>query len=193
MEKAAVVDLPQNSVLKSINVGLGWDKGEFDLDVSAFLLDAQGNGLGIVHHQNRDETGVSHSGDNRDGDGDGDDESINVDLENLAAAVKSVFFVINIYDPENKHKGKGFADVANCYCRVTNPDAGEMCRYQVSRAGDERALVIARIFREHGDVRWGFQAIGAPCISSSYYPNYLDDLKKMAIKTANAMAHELRE
>merc|ERR1712226_437621 len=48
MEKGGVLDLPQS--LGKITVGLGWDvdEGECDLDVSAVLMDHNGNDIEAV-------------------------------------------------------------------------------------------------------------------------------------------------
>ncbi|MBN0210358.1 TerD family protein, partial [Pseudomonas aeruginosa] len=79
--------------LTKILVGLGWDPRstdgtQFDLDASAFLLNASGKVRGdadfIFYNQLKSPDGsVEHTGDNRDGAGDGDDEAIKVDLSRV--------------------------------------------------------------------------------------------------------------
>merc|ERR1711920_946423 len=86
-----------------------------------------------------------------------------MDLQGLAAEVEQIFFVINIYT-----KGRTFAQVANPYCRIFSAQGDELCRYQLREAGNEQALIMARLFREPGDCRWGFQAIGQPCRGQTY-------------------------
>merc|ERR1712190_257376 len=73
MDKGTVVDLPQTSVIKSVDAGRGWDlgAGDIDLDVSAVLLDAQANFIESCFFGNQDVMGVKHSGDNLTGKGDG--------------------------------------------------------------------------------------------------------------------------
>merc|ERR1712187_838438 len=98
MEKGGVLDLPKE--LGKITVGLGWDvdDGEVDLDVSAVLLDGNGNDLEAVFfgRLESEEHGIIHTGDNLTGEGDGDDEQIVVNLGAIGEQVQQVFFVVNI-------------------------------------------------------------------------------------------------
>jgi tellurium resistance protein TerD len=86
--------------LSKIIVGLGWDPRatdgtEFDLDASAFLLNATGKVRAesdfVFYNQLKSVDGsVEHTGDNRTGAGDGDDEVIKVDLSRVPADVDKV-------------------------------------------------------------------------------------------------------
>ena len=76
--------------LNRVRFGLGWDLrktdgADFDLDASAFLLNADGQVLSnqhfIYYNNPIDPSGaVAHQGDNRTGEGEGDDEVIDIDL-----------------------------------------------------------------------------------------------------------------
>jgi len=101
---------------------------------------------------------VQHSGDNLTGAGSGDDETITVNLERIQGNIHQIFFVINIYTA-----GRSFAQVANPYCRLLTADGEEFCNYKLREAGREQGLMMARMFKEPGGVRWGFQAVGMPC------------------------------
>lgn len=160
MEKGSVVDLPKTEEIKQVKVGLGWDtaNGDVDLDVSAVMFDTSGRHLDSVFFGNLSAQGISHSGDNLTGEGSGDDEVISFDLQHVPTSVHQVFLVVNIYS-----SGQSFSQVANPYCRVINSSNEELCKYMLSDAGRQSGLVISRLFREPGDVRWGFQAIGVPC------------------------------
>lgn len=160
MEKGTVVDLPKTADMKQIVAGLGWDTddGDVDLDVSVILLDQGGGHVDTVFFGNLEYTGIQHSGDNLTGEGDGDDETITLELEKVPSNIQQAIFVINIYT-----NGKSFAEVANPYCRVISKDGEEFCRYQLSEAGSEQALVVARLFCDAGSRRWSFQAAGMPC------------------------------
>jgi len=165
MEKGGVLDLPKD--LNGVMVGLGWDtdEGQVDLDVSAILLNQQGEFLEAVFFGRLEsiEHGIRHAGDNLTGDGDGDDEQIDVDLDRIGAAVNQVVFCVNIYT-----KNRTFAQVANPYCRVVDKAGGsELCRYSLRDAGSENGLIIARMAREAGG-RWGFHALGLPSRGSMY-------------------------
>eukprot|EP00930_Biecheleria_cincta_P060367 TRINITY_DN46030_c0_g1_i1.p1 TRINITY_DN46030_c0_g1~~TRINITY_DN46030_c0_g1_i1.p1 ORF type:complete len:423 (-),score=83.23 TRINITY_DN46030_c0_g1_i1:28-1296(-) len=165
MEKGTVVDLPKTNEIKQVKVGLGWDtgNGNVDLDVSVVMFSADGRHLDTVFFGNLVAQGVSHSGDNLTGEGAGDDEVISFDLEHVPTSVHQAFMVVNIYT-----SGRTFSQVANPYCRVISLSGDEMCKYMLSDAGQQSGLIISRLFREPGDVRWGFQAIGVPCNGSTW-------------------------
>ena len=91
LQKGGNVNLSKEAPgMKKMTLGLGWDTratdgAEFDLDASAFMLNAAGKVRSdadfIFYNQPKSVEGaVQHSGDNRTGAGDGDDESIIVDL-----------------------------------------------------------------------------------------------------------------
>ena len=92
--------------LTKILVGLGWDPRstdgtQFDLDASAFLLNASGKVRGdadfIFYNQLKSPDGsVEHTGDNRDGAGDGDDEAIKVDLSRVPVDVDKIAFTVTM-------------------------------------------------------------------------------------------------
>merc|ERR1719262_568421 len=109
MEKGGVLDLPQG--LGQITVGLGWDvdEGEVDLDVSAVLMDKDGNDLEAVFfgRLESEEHGIQHTGDNLTGEGEGDDEQIVVNLDRIGPRCQQVYFVVNIYTPN-----RNFSQVA---------------------------------------------------------------------------------
>mmetsp|Transcript_6693 Transcript_6693/g.16363 ORF Transcript_6693/g.16363 Transcript_6693/m.16363 type:complete len:434 (-) Transcript_6693:59-1360(-) len=184
MEKGSVLDLP--STLGMITVGLGWDtsEGEVDLDVSAVLLDANGNDLEAVFfgRLESEEHGIQHSGDNLTGEGDGDDEQITVNLDSIGAKVQQVFFVVNIYSQRTT-----FRQVANPYCRIVdNSLSTELCRYQLRDAGSENGLMIAKIARESGG-RWGFHALGMPCRGRTYKDSLPKVREMSSVKTSSLM------
>jgi len=184
MEKGGVLDLPQG--LGQIIVGLGWDidDGECDLDVSAVLMDADGNDLEAVFfgRLESEEHGIQHTGDNLTGEGDGDDEQIIVDLDQVGPAVQQVFFVVNVYTPNTT-----FAQVAEPFCRIIdNSNGTELCRYALRDAGSENGLIIARIAREVGD-RWGFHALGLPCRGRTFKDSLPRIRAASKVKTAALM------
>eukprot|EP00929_Paragymnodinium_shiwhaense_P121336 TRINITY_DN9352_c0_g1_i1.p1 TRINITY_DN9352_c0_g1~~TRINITY_DN9352_c0_g1_i1.p1 ORF type:complete len:418 (-),score=79.72 TRINITY_DN9352_c0_g1_i1:50-1303(-) len=183
MDKGTVVDLPKSSVIKNVRAALGWDtaKGSVDLDVSAVLMDRHNRNVGAVFFGNLQARGVKHSGDNLTGAGSGDDEVITINLEEVASDVEQIVFVINIYT-----RGKSFSQVANPYCRIVTDSGDEFCRYQLAEAGREQGLIMARLFREPGAERWGFQAIGAPC-SGGTWKDSMSAVMKYAGASAKAL------
>lgn len=154
--------------LTKILVGLGWDPRatdgtEFDLDASAFLLNASGKVRGetdfIFYNQLKSPDGsVEHTGDNRTGAGDGDDEVIKVDLSRVPADVDRIAFTVTIHDAEARKQN--FGQVANSFIRVVNEVTGaEVVRYDLAEdASTETAMIFAELYRNNGE--WKFRAVG---------------------------------
>jgi tellurium resistance protein TerD len=149
-------------------VGLGWDAratagADFDLDASAFLLDASGKCRSeadfIFYNQPKSTCGsVQSTGDNRTGSGDGDDEQIKVDLAKVPADVQKIAFTVTIYDFEARRQN--FGQVSNAYIRLVDETTGkEVCRFDLSEQySTETAIVFAEIYRK--DNEWKFNAVG---------------------------------
>ncbi|MBR9828604.1 MAG: TerD family protein [Oceanospirillales bacterium] len=154
--------------LTKILVGLGWDPRatdgtEFDLDASAFLLNAAGKVRGeadfIFYNQLRSVEGaVEHAGDNRTGEGDGDDEVIKVDLSLVPADIDRIAFTVTIHDAEARKQN--FGQVSNSFIRVVNEISGaEIVRYDLAEdASTETAMIFAELYRHNGE--WKFRAVG---------------------------------
>ena len=93
LQKGQKIDLGKTSPgLTKAVIGLGWDiksydgGSDFDLDASAFLLDANGKctkETDFIFYNNLQSPcgSVLHTGDNRTGEGEGDDEQLVVDLK----------------------------------------------------------------------------------------------------------------
>ena len=132
--------------LTQVTVGVGWnprlDAGDdFDLDASAFLLNADGkvrsNDDCIYFNQRKSPCGaVVHMGDNCDGAGDGDDEKICVFLSKVPADVERIVFTVTIYGAKARRQNFELTEDA--------------CVNQ--------ALVFGELYRRHG--AWKFRAIG---------------------------------
>mmetsp|Transcript_59344 Transcript_59344/g.193566 ORF Transcript_59344/g.193566 Transcript_59344/m.193566 type:complete len:390 (-) Transcript_59344:568-1737(-) len=186
MEKGSVLDLPMD--LGRITVGLGWDTdcGECDLDVSAVLMGSDGKEVEAVFFGRPEsiEHGIQHTGDNLTGQGEGDDEQISVDLKRIGGKIQQVVFCVNIYT-----QGRTFAQVSNPFCRVVDNSSGaELCRYSLRDAGNDNALIIARIAREAGG-RWGFHALGLPSRGTMYKDSLLQIRQACQLKTATLGEH----
>lgn len=154
--------------LKKVRFGLGWDLRktdgtDFDLDASAFVLNASGKVLSdqhfVFYNNPKDPTGaVAHLGDNRTGEGEGDDEVVEIDLEALIGDIAKVAFVVTIHDAEARKQN--FGQVGNAYIRALNADGEqEIARYDLSEdASTETAMIFGELYR-HND-EWKFKAIG---------------------------------
>ncbi|MDR0549784.1 MAG: TerD family protein [Deltaproteobacteria bacterium] len=154
--------------LKSLLVGLGWDVretqgAEFDLDASAFLLNAAGRirtGKDFIFYNNLKslEGSVEHTGDNRTGGGDGDDEVIFVNLDKIPADVQKVVIVCTIHEAEARRQNFGM--VSNAFIRIVNRIGDvEIARYDLSEdMSYETAMIFGEIYRENNE--WKFKAVG---------------------------------
>ncbi|MCG8293318.1 MULTISPECIES: TerD family protein [Pseudomonas] len=154
--------------LTKILVGLGWDPRatdgtEFDLDASAFLLNASGKVRSeadfIFYNQLRSQDGsVEHTGDNRTGAGDGDDEVVKVDLSRVPADVDKIAFTVTIHDADARRQN--FGQVGNSFIRIVNEVTGvEIVRYDLAEdASTETAMIFAELYRNNGE--WKFRAVG---------------------------------
>ncbi|HFH4315015.1 TerD family protein [Pseudomonas aeruginosa] len=154
--------------LTKILVGLGWDPRstdgtQFDLDASAFLLNATGKVRGdadfIFYNQLKSPDGsVEHTGDNRDGAGDGDDEAIKVDLSRVPADVDKIAFTVTIHDADSRRQN--FGQVSNSFIRIVNEANGsEIVRYDLAEdASTETAMIFAELYRHNSE--WKFRAVG---------------------------------
>ena len=154
--------------LKKVLVGLGWDAratdgADFDLDASAFLLDANGKVRSeadfIFYNQLKSTCGsVQHTGDNRTGAGEGDDEALMVDLSRVPAEVQKVAFTVTIHEADARRQN--FGQVQNAYIRLVNAETNtEVARYDLAEdASTETAMIFGELYR-HND-EWKFKAIG---------------------------------
>ncbi len=171
LQKGQKVDLTKtNPGLKKILVGLGWDVNkydggsDFDLDASAFLLDASGKAASdadfiFYGNQTHSSGSVKSMGDNLTGAGDGDDEQIMVDLSAVPANIEKIDFTVTIYDAETRNQN--FGQVSNAFIRIVDEASGtELIRYDLSEDFSiETAVVCGELYRNGAE--WKFNAIGS--------------------------------
>jgi tellurium resistance protein TerD len=154
--------------LKSILVGLGWDARatdgqDFDLDASAFLLNASGkirSSADFIFYNNLSspDGSVAHTGDNLTGEGEGDDESIKIDLTAIPADVSKISIAVTIHEADQRRQN--FGQVSNAFIRIVNLDNdGEITRFDLSEdMSTETAMIFGELYRHSGD--WKFKAVG---------------------------------
>ena len=169
LQKGGNVNLSKEAPgMKKMTLGLGWDTratdgAEFDLDASAFMLNAAGKVRSdadfIFYNQPKSVEGaVQHSGDNRTGAGDGDDESIIVDLSLVPADVEKIAVCVTIHAAEERRQNFGMVSSAYIRCIDAGSNA-EVAKYDLSEdASVETAMIFGEIYRNNGD--WKFKAIG---------------------------------
>jgi tellurium resistance protein TerD len=154
--------------LSKIKVGLGWDVrvtdgAAFDLDASAFLLNAsdkiRSSDDFIFYNQLQSKCGsVEHTGDNRTGEGEGDDEVINVILDSVPADVQKIAFVVTIHEAD-KNK-QNFGQVDSAFIRIVDADKDEeLARFDLTEdASTNTAMIFGEVYRRAGE--WKFRAVG---------------------------------
>jgi tellurium resistance protein TerD len=150
--------------LMAVTIGLGWDARTttgvgFDLDASAFAIDAHGKVLSddyFVFFGNlaSPDGAIAHSGDNLVGGADGDDEQIWINLPSVTADIARIIFAVSIYETD-----QSFGQVRNSYIRVVNDNDGhELARYDLSEdASTETAIIFGDLYRDRDD--WKFRAV----------------------------------
>jgi tellurium resistance protein TerD len=138
------------------------DGKAFDLDASAFLLNASGKVRSdadfIFYRQLKSTDGsVEHTGDNLTGDGDGDDESIKVDLTMIPADIEKIAISVTIHDAADR--GQNFGAVSGAFIRIINRDNNvEITRFDLTEdASTETAMIFGEIYRHGAD--WKFRAV----------------------------------
>ena len=169
LQKGGNVSLSKEAPgLTKMLIGLGWDVratdgADFDLDGSAFLLNASGKVRSdadfIFYNQPKSDNGaVAHQGDNRTGAGEGDDEVIEVNLSAVPADVDKIAITVTIHDAETRRQN--FGQVSNAFVRLVNHETGqEVLRFDLSEDySTETAMVFGEVYRHNGD--WKFRAIG---------------------------------
>lgn len=153
--------------LTKVFAGAGWDMKKagatMDLDLAAFLLDANGKleGKGnfvYFGHKTSQCGSVSSRGDNLTGAGEGDDEVIDVNLSTVPASVSQILFVASIY--QGKQKGQSLSDLDNAFIRVVNVEnQQELANYKISDTDSgHESFILGKLVREGSD--WNFVAIG---------------------------------
>jgi tellurium resistance protein TerD len=141
-----------------------WQR-EFDLDASAFVLDANGKVLSdqhfVFYNNTQGPVGRGHAQRRQpdSGEGEGDDEVIEIDLGLMIPNTAKVAFVVTIHDAEARKQN--FGQVSNAYHSRAQRrwTAQEIARYDLSEdASTETAMIFGEMYR-HND-EWKFKAIG---------------------------------
>ena len=168
LKKNDILNLAKkNPGLKKVILGAGWDVAsggqDFDLDIAAFLLNANGKVQNIpddvIFFNNKESQGISLAGDNRTGAGEGDDERIRIDLESIPAHVQKIVFVVTIHEAQAKRQTFGM--VENSYVRLLDEENNEreICRFNLKENGSTvTSVIFSELYKQNGE--WQFKAIG---------------------------------
>ena len=167
LKKNDILNLAKkNPGLKKVILGAGWDVAsggqDFDLDIAAFLLNANGKVQNIpddvIFFNNMQGQGIYLEGDNRTGAGEGDDERIRIDLESIPAHVQKIVFVVTIHEAQVKRQTFGM--VENSYVRLVDLENNkrEICRFNLKENGSTvTSVIFSELYKQNGE--WQFKAI----------------------------------
>ena len=167
LNKNDILDLTKkNPGLRNVKLGAGWDistnGSDFDLDIAAFLLDANNKFntvSNVIFFNNKAGRGITLGGDNRTGAGEGDDETINIELDNIDPSIVKIVFVVTIH--EAMAKRQTFGMINNSYVRLVDLEQNgkELCRFNLKENGSTATSVIfAELYRSGSE--WQFKAVG---------------------------------
>ncbi|MGL5766881.1 MAG: TerD family protein [Sarcina sp.] len=168
LKKNDVLNLTKkNPGLTKVILGAGWDVAnngfDFDLDIAAFLLNANGKVAhvpeDVIFFNNMMGQGIALQGDNRTGAGDGDDERIDLDLSLIRPDVQKIVFIVTIHEAQVKRQTFGM--VENSYVRLLDEknNEREVCKFNLKENGSTAtSVVFAEIYRD--GYEWQFKAIG---------------------------------
>lgn len=167
LNKNDVLDLTKrNPGLTNVTLGAGWDLSsngsDFDVDIAAFLLDANNKFntvSNVIFFNNKEGRGIRLSGDNRTGAGEGDDETIQLDLSNIDPSIMKIVFVVTIHGAMEKRQTFGM--INNSYVRLLDNGNGgkEICRFNLKEDGSTATSVLFAELNRAG-AEWQFKAVG---------------------------------
>ena len=156
----------KNIEQKRIKISLGWKEkngfGNFDLDLSTFLLNDEGkvrnDGDFIFYNQLKSQCGsVCHQGDEQFGNDDGDAEVITIDLPALDESITAINICVTI------HKAHifdySFGMVSDAYLRIIDEETYEEkinCSLSDEMSSGS-SIILAQLTRKRTE--WCFESI----------------------------------
>lgn len=159
---------------------LGGGGGEYDLDVIALMLDAEGRvadwgnkklmGGDVIFYNNlRHSTGsVIHSGDQLAGGAkSGEGEQIVVRVDDLPQQYHGIVFIVSIY--KGQRRGQHFGGLGEACVRAVDEKHGELARFDLGSDPNLHnmcMMVIGEMRRQ--STGWGFHATGDAYPSDSF-------------------------
>ena len=154
----------ENPNLKKIIASLGWDDEsiDFDLDISAFLLNAEEKvtqDVDFIFYNNMEsETkAVIHTGSNRTEEG--HNETIMVDFSKIPSSIEKIPIIVTIHEAGERQQN--FGQISTAFIRIINEDNNEeILRYDLAEDFSiETAIIIAELYKSGEE--WKFRAVGS--------------------------------
>ena len=159
VQKGQKIALENAGPLKSVRACFGWNStnAQCDVDVSAFLLGADGKVLGdswfVFYGQTTspDQSTEFHT------DNSVDCEMISINLQTLNPDVKKIVFVLTIN--EAFEKNLNFGMMKDAYVRILNESGSELVSFQMTDYySNVISMMIGEIYQHNGT--WKFNAVG---------------------------------
>jgi aquaporin Z len=169
-------ELPRDVATHTLNCSLTWEtvpanpmKKDLpkivDVDLACVKFGRSGDCQGAVYFQQKEDSGIKHSGDEvMPSTHPGaqkkasDSEAITLKLCNVSSSVQALVFVAIIYSA-----GQSFKDVAKYSLRLVDMTAGkkEYCKFDEKKKENCNALVSAVLFRSDGNdpSLWSFKVV----------------------------------
>ena len=154
----------ENPNLKKIIASLGWDDEsiDFDLDISAFLLNAeekvtQDTDFIFYNNMESETKAVIHTGSNRTEEG--HNETIMVDFSKIPSDIEKIPIIVTIHEAGERQQN--FGQISTAFIRIINEDDNEeILRYDLAEDFSiETAIIIAELYKSSGE--WKFRAVGS--------------------------------
>lgn len=150
--------LLSNTALNAVNACFGWNvtDARCDVDVSAFLLGADGKVIGDSWFVFYGQT-VSPDQSTRFAQGGTDREMVQIDLTRLNPQVKKIVFVLTINDALEKRLHFGM--LKDAYVRIMDPTGNELVSFLMTEYySNVISMMIGELYLHNG--AWKFNAVG---------------------------------
>ena len=151
VQKGQKISLETAGPLKSVRACFGWNamNPQCDVDVSAFLLGADGKVLGDSWFVFYGQTESPDQSTKFLADNSADCEVISINLQTLNANVKKIVFVLTIN--EALQKNLNFGMMKDVYVRILNEDGSELVSFRMTDYySNVISMMIGEIYRHNG-------------------------------------------
>jgi len=168
--------------VRHLRMGLGWSTSA-DLDAHCFVLDEWYQKVTHVYHGRQHDSGLSHSGDDKNGLGNPNlpDEVIGVNLDGLHPSAKHIVFFVNISQGEERQREvtdaegnrsmetyrlprpSNFAEVPLTFARMVHQETGQvLCYFPLSNDPTPGPTRLMCCLTKYGPQQWSMMPLGTP-------------------------------
>jgi stress response protein SCP2/predicted type IV restriction endonuclease len=155
LKKGANAPIHDDHVL----IGIGWEAdGPWDIDASAFLVDASGkvrNDRDFIFYN---QTATPCGGITLDANPGSDQRLFRARLDRVHEDISKVVFTVTIGTDVDANGSPHCGMLGRLCIRVVQADGDELLRFDLTDIGQERALMMGDLYRHQGI--WKFRAVG---------------------------------